>query len=58
MQFNAVVEINDHTIRLWESLGFTILATVPEASDILTVGWSASHHGQGPAIAKVPPGVP
>jgi ribosomal protein S18 acetylase RimI-like enzyme len=31
MQFNAVVETNAHAIRLWESLGFTILATVPEA---------------------------
>jgi L-amino acid N-acyltransferase YncA len=31
MQFNAVVETNEHAIRLWESLGFTILATVPEA---------------------------
>jgi GNAT superfamily N-acetyltransferase len=31
MQFNAVVETNTNAIRLWESLGFTILATVPEA---------------------------
>jgi RimJ/RimL family protein N-acetyltransferase len=31
MQFNAVVETNEHAIRLWESLDFTILATVPEA---------------------------
>ena len=31
MQFNAVVVTNEHAIRLWESLGFTILATVPEA---------------------------
>jgi ribosomal protein S18 acetylase RimI-like enzyme len=31
MQFNAVVETNEHAIRLWESLGFKILATVPEA---------------------------
>jgi hypothetical protein len=30
MQFNAVVQTNEHAIRLWESLGFTILATVPE----------------------------
>ena len=28
---NAVVETNAHAIRLWESLGFKILATVPEA---------------------------
>jgi RimJ/RimL family protein N-acetyltransferase len=31
MQFNAVVETNASAIRLWESLGFTILATIPEA---------------------------
>jgi GNAT superfamily N-acetyltransferase len=31
MQFNAVVETNMHAVRLWESLGFRILATVPEA---------------------------
>jgi ribosomal protein S18 acetylase RimI-like enzyme len=26
-----VVETNEHAVRLWESLGFKILATVPEA---------------------------
>ena len=31
MQFNAVVETNENAIRLWESLGFTTLATVPAA---------------------------
>ncbi len=31
MQFNAVVETNEPAVRLWESLGFTVLATVPEA---------------------------
>ncbi|GAA3612463.1 GNAT family N-acetyltransferase [Microlunatus ginsengisoli] len=31
MQFNAVVETNAAAIRLWRSLGFQILATVPEA---------------------------
>jgi GNAT superfamily N-acetyltransferase len=31
MQFNAVVETNAPAIRLWESLGFKVLATVPEA---------------------------
>ena len=31
MQFNAVVETNVHAVRLWQSLGFTILATVPRA---------------------------
>lgn len=31
MQFNAVVETNLAAVRLWQSLGFHILATVPEA---------------------------
>jgi GNAT superfamily N-acetyltransferase len=31
MQFNAVVETNIAAVRLWQSLGFQILATVPEA---------------------------
>jgi L-amino acid N-acyltransferase YncA len=33
MQFNAVVETNTAAVKLWESLGFEILATVPEAFD-------------------------
>ena len=33
MQFNAVVETNVRAVALWESLGFTVLATVPEAFD-------------------------
>jgi GNAT superfamily N-acetyltransferase len=31
MQFNAVVETNTAAVHLWRSLGFEILATVPEA---------------------------
>ena len=31
MQFNAVVETNTRAVSLWRSLGFQILATVPEA---------------------------
>ncbi|MFI6104188.1 GNAT family N-acetyltransferase [Streptomyces sp. NPDC051310] len=30
MQFNAVVETNAHAVRLYESLGFRIIGTVPE----------------------------
>lgn len=30
MQFNAVVETNTHAVALWRSLGFDVLATVPE----------------------------
>lgn len=33
MQFNAVVETNERAVRLWESLGFMIIGTVPEAFD-------------------------
>jgi L-amino acid N-acyltransferase YncA len=31
IQFNAVVETNQGAVALWRSLGFEILATVPEA---------------------------
>lgn len=31
IQFNAVVETNVAAVRLWESLGFVVLGTVPEA---------------------------
>jgi GNAT superfamily N-acetyltransferase len=30
MQFNAVVESNDRAVSLWRSLGFEVLATVPD----------------------------
>ncbi len=33
MQFNAVVETNTAAVGLWRSLGFEVLATVPEAFD-------------------------
>ena len=31
MQFNAVVETNAAAVQLWRSLGFEILATIPQA---------------------------
>ncbi|WP_414642112.1 GNAT family N-acetyltransferase, partial [Actinocrinis sp.] len=31
IQFNAVVETNIYAVRLYESLGFKIVGTVPEA---------------------------
>ncbi len=31
IQFNAVVETNTAAVELWESLGFRIVGTVPEA---------------------------
>jgi L-amino acid N-acyltransferase YncA len=33
IQFNAVVETNTVAVRLWRSLGFEVLATVPGAFD-------------------------
>ena len=33
IQFNAVVETNRAAVALWRSLGFEVLATVPEAFD-------------------------
>ncbi|MEV6972554.1 GNAT family N-acetyltransferase [Kitasatospora sp. NPDC093806] len=30
MQFNAVVASNEHAVKLYESLGFTITGTIPE----------------------------
>jgi GNAT superfamily N-acetyltransferase len=31
IQFNAVVETNEPAVRLWRSLGFDVIGTVPEA---------------------------
>jgi len=43
MQFNAVVETNAGAVALWTSLGFRILATVPEAFDHPTQGLVGLH---------------
>jgi GNAT superfamily N-acetyltransferase len=43
MQFNAVVETNTVAVRLWESLGFEILTTVPTAFDHRTDGLVGLH---------------
>ena len=43
MQFNAVVETNTAAVRLWESLGFTIAGTVPEAFNHATLGYVGLH---------------
>ena len=39
IQFNAVVETNEVAVRLWCSLGFEVLAAVPEAFDHPTNGY-------------------
>jgi GNAT superfamily N-acetyltransferase len=43
MQFNAVVETNTRAVALWRSLGFQILATVPEAFDHPVHGYVGLH---------------
>lgn len=43
MQFNAVVETNTGAVALWRSLGFEVLATVPEAFDSRSHGLVGLH---------------
>ena len=43
MQFNAVVSTNLRAVRLWESMGFAIVGTVPEAFRHATHGPTAVH---------------
>jgi GNAT superfamily N-acetyltransferase len=43
MQFNAVVETNTRAVALWQSLGFEIIGTVPEAFRHPTDGYVGLH---------------
>lgn len=43
MQYNAVVESNVRAVWLWQSMGFTILATVPEAFNHPEIGYVGLH---------------
>ncbi len=43
MQFNAVVEANTAAVALWKSLGFRVLATVPDAFLHPTLGYVGLH---------------
>ena len=43
MQFNAVVETNTVAVRLWRSLGFEIIATLPEGYLHATKGYVGLH---------------
>ncbi|MFJ4168183.1 GNAT family N-acetyltransferase [Paenarthrobacter sp. NPDC089714] len=43
MQFNAVVESNVRAVWLWQSMGFKILATVPEAFNHPEIGYVGLH---------------
>jgi L-amino acid N-acyltransferase YncA len=43
MQFNAVVETNTRAVKLWQSLGFEIVATLPEGFQHTTKGYVGLH---------------
>jgi L-amino acid N-acyltransferase YncA len=43
MQFNAVVESNEAAVHLWQSLGFRIIGTVPEAFEHPRLGLVGLH---------------
>jgi ribosomal protein S18 acetylase RimI-like enzyme len=43
MVFNAVAESNTRAVALWRSLGFAVLATVPEGFDHPTLGLVGLH---------------
>ncbi|HEV2890003.1 MAG TPA: GNAT family N-acetyltransferase [Frankiaceae bacterium] len=43
IQFNAVVETNTAAVRLWTSLGFVVVGTVPEAFDHPVHGYVGLH---------------
>jgi L-amino acid N-acyltransferase YncA len=43
IQFNAVVETNTAAVHLWQSLGFGIIGTVPEAFHHPTHGYVGLH---------------
>jgi GNAT superfamily N-acetyltransferase len=48
MQFNAVAESNTRAVELWRSLGFEVLATVPEGFRHPTAGYVGLHIMYGP----------
>ncbi|MFF8384637.1 GNAT family N-acetyltransferase [Streptomyces kanasensis] len=43
MQFNAVVETNEHAVRLYEDLGFRVVGTVPGAFRHPVRGYTGLH---------------
>ncbi len=43
MQFNAVVETNAAAVHLWQSLGFKIMTTIPEAYEHRRLGRVGLH---------------
>ena len=43
MQFNAVVESNVRAVAAWKSMGFEVLATIPEAFNHPELGYVGLH---------------
>lgn len=43
MQFNAVVETNTRAVRLYESLGFEVIGTLPEGFNHPAEGYVGLH---------------
>jgi GNAT superfamily N-acetyltransferase len=43
IQFNAVVETNQPAVRLWQSLGFVVIGTVPGAFRHPELGYVGLH---------------
>lgn len=43
MQFNAVVETNTRAVKLYESVGFEVIGTLPEGFDHPTEGYVGLH---------------
>jgi ribosomal protein S18 acetylase RimI-like enzyme len=39
MQFNFVVSSNEHALRLWKDLGFTVVGEIPQAFEHPTLGF-------------------
>ncbi|MEU5832286.1 GNAT family N-acetyltransferase [Streptomyces diacarni] len=56
IQFNAVVETNEAAVRLWQSLGFKILGTIPGAFNHPTKGLVGQHFMFLPLRPAAPPG--
>ncbi|MGW6588166.1 GNAT family N-acetyltransferase [Streptomyces globisporus] len=43
MQFNAVVETNTHAVKLYQSIGFDVIGTLPEGFNHPTEGYVGLH---------------
>jgi ribosomal protein S18 acetylase RimI-like enzyme len=43
MQFNLVIETNEDAVRLWHSLGFEIVGTIPKAFEHPKLGFVDAH---------------